>query len=52
MSLLGMGDGLDLDSEKNIRDVAFLGDCDDLVRQLVDKLEWTEEFDALMAEAS
>lgn len=52
MSLLGMGGGLDLDSDKNVRDVAFLGDCDDLVQQMAEKLGWKEELEALQAEDS
>lgn len=50
MSLLGMGGGgLDLDSDKNYRDVAFLGDCDDLCKQIVEKLGWTKDYEDLMS---
>lgn len=48
MSIFGIGGGLDLDSDKNYRDVAFLGDCDNLCKQLVDQLGWTEDFDEML----
>lgn len=48
MSIFGLGGGLDLDSDKNYRDVAFLGDCDDLCEQLVDLLGWKQEFDEII----
>ncbi|EEB16380.1 NAD-dependent deacetylase sirtuin-2, putative [Pediculus humanus corporis] len=48
MSIFGLGGGLDLDSDKNYRDVAFLGDCDELCEQLVDLLGWKQEFDEII----
>lgn len=42
------GDGLTFDSPTNRRDVAWLGDCDDGVRQLISELELTDDFDKLM----
>jgi len=54
MSLIGMGLGgsLDLDSEKNVRDVALLGDCDEMVWILVEKLGWKEELQILIRNES
>lgn len=40
MHLLGIGPGLDFDSSVNVRDVLFLGDCDQGCSQLADKLGW------------
>ncbi|KAK6621550.1 hypothetical protein RUM44_001357 [Polyplax serrata] len=48
MSIFGMGGGLDLDSDKNYRDVAYLGDCDDLCKKLVEQLGWTQDFDEMV----
>lgn len=36
-----------VDSPNNYRDVAFDGDCDEGVRQLVEALGWTDDFNAL-----
>ncbi|KAG8232887.1 hypothetical protein J437_LFUL004757 [Ladona fulva] len=43
MQLMGMGTGMDFDSEDNTRDVAWLGDCDDGCRLLAKKLGWEDE---------
>lgn len=48
LALFGMGGGLDFDSDKNYRDVSYLGDCDDLCRQLVNQLGWTKEYEELI----
>lgn len=40
MTLLGMGSGMDFDSDDNFRDVAWLGDCDEGCQMLSDKLGW------------
>lgn len=52
MSIFGMGGGLDLDSDKNYRDVAFLGDCDDLCHKLIEQLGWAEDFEEMMKKCS
>lgn len=49
MSIFGMGGGLDFDSEKKYRDVAFLGECDDLCKQLVEQLGWTKDYEDLIS---
>lgn len=43
-----LSDGLSFDSPKNKRDVAWLGDCDDGVKALINELELTEDFNKLM----
>ncbi|KAJ9578771.1 hypothetical protein L9F63_004979 [Diploptera punctata] len=50
MILLGMGSGMDFDSENNTRDVAWLGDCDDGCQMLADKLGWGDELRKLVKE--
>lgn len=39
--------GLALDSPRNIRDVALLGDCDEGCTKLVDMLGWKEDYEKL-----
>lgn len=43
-----LGDGLNFDSPTNRRDVVWLGDCDDGVKELIAELELTDDFDKLM----
>nr|XP_023026815.1 NAD-dependent protein deacetylase sirtuin-2 [Leptinotarsa decemlineata] len=43
MALLGIGGGMDFDSEDNSRDVLWLGDCDEGCGLLADKLGWGDE---------
>lgn len=50
MILLGMGSGMDYDSDDNTRDVAWLGDCDDGCQLLADKLGWGDELRKLVKE--
>eukprot|EP00301_Raphidiophrys_heterophryoidea_P027735 c9800_g1_i1.p1 GENE.c9800_g1_i1~~c9800_g1_i1.p1 ORF type:complete len:438 (+),score=130.85 c9800_g1_i1:102-1415(+) len=38
-------------SHSNHRDALFLGDCDEGVRQLAAELQWTQDFDQLIASA-
>ncbi|XP_072168087.1 NAD-dependent protein deacetylase sirtuin-2-like isoform X1 [Diadema setosum] len=47
MMMLGMGSGMDFDSDNKYRDVALLGSCDDGCKKLVELLGWKKEFDAL-----
>lgn len=47
MSMIGMGSGMDFDSQDNTRDVLWIGDCDEGCQMLADKLGWgvsTENF--------
>jgi len=46
--LLGMGSGLDFDSEDNYRDVLLLDDCDKGCQRLAEELGWTEELNKLV----
>ena len=39
----------DFSEETNYRDAIKLGDCDDAVQKLVDRLGWRAEFDAACA---
>lgn len=41
--------GFDFGGNKNTRDVPLLGDCQDTVRALIQKLGWEEDFNALRA---
>lgn len=41
----------DFDTEKAYRDVALLGDCDQVIDRLCEKLGWKEELDELAADA-
>lgn len=50
MQLLGIGPGLDFDSSSNIRDVLFLGDCDEGCLKLAEKLGWGDELKNLVEE--
>lgn len=50
MRMLGMGAGMDFDSSDNVRDVAWLGDCDDGCKLLADKLGWLDELNKLVDE--
>lgn len=40
MRALGLSHGMDFDSAKNSRDVAWLGDCDSGCEALADALGW------------
>jgi len=42
----------DFSSEKAYRDVALLGNCDDVINELCKKLGWENELDELCAEIS
>lgn len=48
--LLGLGSGLNFDSENNYRDVLLLEDCDKGCQRLTDALEWTQELEKLIAQ--
>ncbi|XP_039616524.1 NAD-dependent protein deacetylase sirtuin-2 [Polypterus senegalus] len=48
MSMLGLGSGMDFDSEKAYRDVAYLGTCDDGCRKLAELLGWKEELEEMV----
>ncbi|KAM8793979.1 NAD-dependent protein deacetylase sirtuin-2 [Eudromia elegans] len=48
MSLMGLGGGLDFDSDKAYRDVAWLGDCDEGCLALAELLGWKEELQELV----
>ncbi|XP_017695082.1 PREDICTED: NAD-dependent protein deacetylase sirtuin-2 [Lepidothrix coronata] len=48
MSLMGFGCGMDFDSEKAYRDVAWLGDCDSGCLALAELLGWKEELEELV----
>nr|CAD7265704.1 unnamed protein product [Timema shepardi] len=48
MRLVGMSSGLDFDSDNNVRDVAWLGDCDEGCQLLADKLGWGAELKQLV----
>uniref|UniRef100_UPI00358ED4A8 NAD-dependent protein deacetylase sirtuin-2 isoform X1 n=1 Tax=Myxine glutinosa TaxID=7769 RepID=UPI00358ED4A8 len=48
MAALGLGSGMDFDSENAYRDVAWLGKCDDGCLALAELLGWKEEFEALV----
>ncbi|KAM4795556.1 NAD-dependent protein deacetylase sirtuin-2 isoform 1-T1 [Rhinophrynus dorsalis] len=47
-SLLGLGGGMDFDSEKAYRDVAWLGNCDDGCLALAEFLGWKAELEELV----
>jgi len=44
------GRGLKFDSEGNYRDVYIEGDTDSVCRQLVDKLDWSQDFNQILHE--
>ncbi|KAM6428712.1 NAD-dependent protein deacetylase sirtuin-2 isoform 1-T1 [Liasis olivaceus] len=48
MSLMGLGCGMDFDSEKAYRDVAWLGDCDEGCLALAELLGWKKELEELL----
>ncbi|XP_066840842.1 NAD-dependent protein deacetylase sirtuin-2 [Anser cygnoides] len=48
MSLMGFGCGMDFDSDKAYRDVAWLGDCDQGCLELAELLGWKEELQELV----
>ncbi|XP_065715493.1 NAD-dependent protein deacetylase sirtuin-2 isoform X1 [Patagioenas fasciata] len=48
MSLMGFGCGMDFDSDKAYRDVAWLGECDSGCLALAELLGWKEELEELM----
>ncbi|XP_067317104.1 NAD-dependent protein deacetylase sirtuin-2-like isoform X1 [Anolis sagrei] len=48
MSLMGFGCGMDFESEKAYRDVAWLGDCDDGCYALAELLGWKKELEDLV----
>uniref|UniRef100_A0A1B6JNI0 NAD-dependent protein deacetylase n=1 Tax=Homalodisca liturata TaxID=320908 RepID=A0A1B6JNI0_9HEMI len=50
MRMLGMGGGLDFDSDTNSRDVLWLGDCDVGCQLLADQIGWGEELRAMVKE--
>lgn len=50
MQMLGLGRGMDFDSENNYRDVAYLGKCDDGCFELARLLGWKEELETLIKE--
>ncbi|XP_075721973.1 sirtuin 2 isoform X4 [Rhipicephalus microplus] len=41
--ILGLGCGLDFDSEANFRDVALIGTCDNGCREMADRLGWKDD---------
>ncbi|XP_075469464.1 NAD-dependent protein deacetylase sirtuin-2 isoform X1 [Ascaphus truei] len=46
--LLGLGGGMDFDSDKAYRDIAWLGNCDDGCLELADFLGWKAELEELV----
>ncbi|XP_048836790.1 NAD-dependent protein deacetylase sirtuin-2 isoform X2 [Brienomyrus brachyistius] len=48
MGMLGFGGGMDFDSEKAYRDVAYLSTCDDGCMALADLLGWKAELEELV----
>uniref|UniRef100_A0A8V5GHI6 NAD-dependent protein deacetylase sirtuin-2 n=2 Tax=Melopsittacus undulatus TaxID=13146 RepID=A0A8V5GHI6_MELUD len=48
MSLMGFGCGMDFDSDKAYRDVAWLGECDKGCLELAELLGWKKELEELM----
>ncbi|KAM7288570.1 putative sirtuin type [Ixodes scapularis] len=46
--ILGLGCGLDFDSEANYRDVALLGTCDSGCRLVADRLGWKDDLSRLI----
>lgn len=47
--LVGMHSGLNFDSDKNYRDVVWIGDCDDGCQNLADALGWGDELRDLVS---
>ena len=50
--LLGLNEGLDFYSEKNYRDVLWLGLCDDLCKEFAKKLGWEGELESLIKQGN
>ncbi|KAF4524092.1 hypothetical protein B566_EDAN007675, partial [Ephemera danica] len=50
MRALGLSHGMDFDSKKNTRDIAWLGDCDEGCVKLADLLGWNDELKKLVSE--
>jgi len=48
-NFLGLG-GFAFNLEGNVRDVKALGDCQEIVKQLVELIGWKEEFEEMMKE--
>ncbi|XP_067412819.1 NAD-dependent protein deacetylase sirtuin-2 isoform X2 [Emydura macquarii macquarii] len=48
MSMMGFGSGMDFDSEKAYRDVAWLGECDEGCTALAELLGWKNELEELV----
>ncbi|XP_032632164.1 NAD-dependent protein deacetylase sirtuin-2 [Chelonoidis abingdonii] len=48
MSLMGLSTGMDFDSEKAYRDVAWLGECDEGCTALAELLGWKKELEELV----
>ncbi|XP_078517305.1 NAD-dependent protein deacetylase sirtuin-2 isoform X2 [Lissotriton helveticus] len=48
LGMLGFGGGMDFDSDKAYRDVAWLGNCDDGCLALADLLGWKKELEELV----
>ncbi|XP_069500316.1 NAD-dependent protein deacetylase sirtuin-2 isoform X2 [Ambystoma mexicanum] len=48
LGMLGFGGGMDFDSEKAYRDVAWLGNCDEGCLALADLLGWKKELEELV----
>ncbi|XP_061300415.1 NAD-dependent protein deacetylase sirtuin-2 [Pezoporus flaviventris] len=48
MSLMGFGCGMDFDSDKAYRDVAWLGECDKGCLELAELLGWKKELEELV----
>lgn len=48
--LIGVSSGFLFDHKENIRDVMMQGLCDEMCQELVRKLGWEKEFEALMME--
>uniref|UniRef100_A0A8C5KDL4 NAD-dependent protein deacetylase sirtuin-2 n=1 Tax=Jaculus jaculus TaxID=51337 RepID=A0A8C5KDL4_JACJA len=46
--MMGLGGGMDFDSKKAYRDVAYLGDCDQGCLALADLLGWKKELEELV----
>lgn len=49
--ILGLGCGLDFDSEANFRDVALIGTCDNGCREMADRLGWKDDLMKLIDQA-
>jgi len=48
-SILGLNErGFRFDAEDNLRDIAMVGDCQEIISELIEKLGWKEELLALL----